>query len=793
MDDEIEDIVGDIKYTDSQKSVAASNVYSLDFTDNSSDKNNSFGKDTYVIECDDSDDIDSMKTFQLHNNKSIIDLKNYSMKINQDTDAQCEDNVKINKSASTSLHKCCILSQETFTQTSKTIIELAETENSGRKIVNQSLETQTSLISIIENKTVEYKIEVSDAHTNFIKNKVMNHNNDHNVNSLYAIACDQVFISSLDDGSSKFPISEIEIEKTVDDESGGGSSTGEIIKIINDDSNETILNEEQNEIRYENNSDFRASSDSSMDVEEYSFDNKCQTINNNQDSISDVSEVPTSLDNDVEDLYKKITSNIELHQIERACEPEARYVGILTPLTEESTTKKQSLMDLTPNVNNLTDDGTESDVIFTNNAGIKIKILPSNDAKKESFRLPSIPNTESCPNSPHFYLFSINSSYKAQNKSNNCPLGGQKDRWEIESKELASGEGTLINGRNDLLQGWDQCIQLPPIHLEGHGIKKNQIKHDTSLNPKCATFITPTELLQDSISIKGRIKELKTTNKKAKEWTRPKYLPTTESKTSRSVSPNSLSPDDSRLGDVAERGCEALCVELIRRLRSSSWLEVADTLQDTSILLEKFWGVITENRIADLIRHVSVHVDSPRTQLARSACNTLASIIKNTNYTKKPNFYEAMTALLAKTGSFSRPVRRAANMALDDVVCGVEFSHAVTALCVHGTSHKSPLVRCAAARLLVVCCALGGGGRELLRARPAAAAAARRRALRSLAALLDDNNIGARKYAERLYSMLRPLSNFEAYYLTDVDVELASRQMKKYDQILLCGPRKEIR
>lgn len=49
------------------------------------------------------------------------------------------------------------------------------------------------------------------------------------------------------------------------------------------------------------------------------------------------------------------------------------------------------------------------------------------------------------------------------------------------------------------------------------------------------------------------------------------------------------------------------------------------------------------------------------------------------------------------------------------------------------------------------------------------------------------SNVLFRKYAERLYSMLRPLSNFEAYFLTDVDVELASRQMKKYDRLLTTG------
>lgn len=49
-----------------------------------------------------------------------------------------------------------------------------------------------------------------------------------------------------------------------------------------------------------------------------------------------------------------------------------------------------------------------------------------------------------------------------------------------------------------------------------------------------------------------------------------------------------------------------------------------------------------------------------------------------------------------------------------------------------------------------------------------------------------------RKYAERLFSMLRPLSNFEAFYLTDVDMETATKQMKKYEQMLACGlPKKD--
>ncbi|KAM3956306.1 uncharacterized protein ACR2FA_009758 [Aphomia sociella] len=794
--DEIEDIVGDIKYTDSQKSVTTSNVYSLDFTDSSSDKNNSSGKDTYVIDCDDSDDIDSDKTFQLHNNQSVINFNNQPTNIKQNADIYNEAVLKMNRSASASLPKCYVVAQETFTQTSKTIIELAETETSLKKTkANKTLETQTSFISVTENKTVEYKIEVSSAHTYLVKNNVLSDNKQDNLNHFHTITCDQFLTNALEDESSKFPLSESDVEKNEANISDD-SSTDEIIKFIDDESEENILNKKQSEPPYENGNDFEIS-ESSTDIEEDSFvDSKFKFRNLNQDSISDISEVPNSIDNDINDLYNKISHNTENCPIARTYEPEINRLSTLTPLTEESANKKESLLDLTPNITNIskTDDGNNKDALFTNNTGIKIKVFPQEATKKECLKLPPILDNQSSSN-PHFFLFSIDTPYKVTNKNSNCISEGQKDRWEMESKELASGEGTLISGRSDSLQGRQQYIQLPPIHLEGQ-MKSPKAKLDRRLNANPRKLCSPvTESSHDCISINDRIKELKMTNKKTKQFTHPKYAPTTESKTSgslSSVSPRSVSPDESRLGDVAERGCEVLCVELLRRLRSSSWIEVADTLESMSKVLEKFWGVITENRIADLIRHVCAHVDSPRTQVARSACGTLASIIKNTNYTKKPDFYEAVTILLGKTGSFSRPVRRAANVALDEVVCGVDLTHAVTALCVHGASHKSPLVRCAAARLLVVCSALSLGGRLLLRARPAAAAAARRHALRALAALLCDRSTDARKYAERLYTMLRPLSNFEAYYLTDVDVELASTQMKKYDQ-LLCGSHKEAR
>ncbi|GBP21550.1 hypothetical protein EVAR_9733_1 [Eumeta japonica] len=335
-------------------------------------------------------------------------------------------------------------------------------------------------------------------------------------------------------------------------------------------------------------------------------------------------------------------------------------------------------------------------------------------------------------------------------------------------------------------------------------------------------------------------------------------------------------------------------------------LEVREALQELPGAPRAAWRRAGERAVAALVRQVVTQVESPRPAVACGACAALAAVLKNTNYTKKPviisyiffkyllarhspntsgfppatssawlsrsrvnpfppalrspDFYEAVTCLLSKTGSRSRPVRRAANRALDEVVCGVDLHHALAALCLHGVGHKSALVRCAFARLVVVCAALAGAGRGLLRARPAAAAAARRHVLRALAALLNDryndtrlftahagfgspismpegcdisSNVDrphavvlmaydllygqflgpnkeynlnplskllvmvpdgkrkpaalgrlTRKYAERLYAMLRPLKNFEAYYLTDVDVDVAVAHMKKYDKLL---------
>ncbi|KAG6462314.1 hypothetical protein O3G_MSEX013189 [Manduca sexta] len=767
MDEDIEDLLGDVKYTDSQKSVATTNMYSMDF-DSSSDKNNSSGKETYVIECDDSED---SETYLLHSNRSVVNLfeREHHTAQNVDVLVKTKKPYKRHKTASTSVHKCLFVAQEIFTQTSKTIIELAEIETLS-KVERKSLETQTSLISIKESKIVEQSLELTNSvsHCNVIK-----HDFDVNNSKRCVVTCDQLLNGSLEDGSSKFLTSEPENSAASDD-------SDRIINIIDDESKDNELSEEQIANRYENTSDFE---DTNSDIEQDSLMECCQLkpISDNQ---SDSSEVTKSVDHDIEDLYTKLSESIDLYPFDKTSEEGKRKIGTLTPLTEESTMKKDSV-DTSSYKNNF--NSLEKDVPFTNNQGMRIKLLPNEDIDKSSFKLPPIQNNKSCPNSPHLnFLFSLNASSKNSERAGALPTvvedQNQKrcmgDRWEIGNKELASGEGALINGNYDSMHFSPEYLQLPPIHIEGHVV--HNARTSSFLNDRVDAHAVDT--YSDSISIKNKIRELKMSRHAKKNIPTPR---------SRSMSPISICHEGSRISDVAEKGCEALCAELSRRLRSTSWTQIADTLEDVPRSLDKFWGIISEQRIADLIRLVSAHVESPRTQVSRSACHTLASILKNTNYTKKPDFHEAVTILLTKTGSYSRPVRRAANVALDDIVSGVEFSHAITALCIHGASHKSPLVRCASARLLVVSCALAGGGRELLRARPPTAAAARRYALRSLAALLEDKNTDTRKYAERLYTMLRPLGNFEAYYLTDVDVEQASRQMKKYDQLLLNEPPKE--
>ncbi|XP_060802200.1 uncharacterized protein LOC106136751 [Amyelois transitella] len=753
-EDEIEDLVGDVKYTDSQKSVTTSNVYSLDFTDSGSDKtdkHNSTGKETYVIDCD-SDDSD--KTVPLLNQK--CSSTNVMPLIKQDAFVQYESSAKTTAASVNAFD----FAQESFTQTSRTILELAALDRALKNGTSHHLETQTSFLSITENRTIECKIQLTETRTDFIDNIPKLCNAEITTPAYYNLLGNQLLNNSLDDGSSKFPMSHTESPNTV--EKSVSSSNSEMLNIIQDDLSESFLSDDQNERNV-----FKCPPvpDSESDIDDDSLMEKSKQQEEEPDSFSDV----TSLCNDVDDLYKKLSQTVDHspnRMIDTKSQDQVRHFGLLTPLTEESTIKNSNIiLDITPN-NTIISDRTDK--------ATKDSSLKSQESKTDDFKLPPINSNNSSLNSdnPHIKCtLSINPSISNKAAAVKCLYEGQ-DRWEVTSKEMGSGESIMLSGRScDPMEEKEfiDSVRLPPIE----GQVKSNLHHTSGMSVMTTTnehaFTTSTA----SISIKKKIRELKMSNHDSS----PNRLK------SRSNSPRSLSPNE-KLGDLADRGCDALCVELLRRLKSASWMKTAETLEEMPKVLQKYWGNISENRIADLIRQVSAHVESPRTQVSRAACNTLASLIKNTNYTKKPDFYEAVTTLLIKTGSFSRPVRTAANLALDEIVCDVDLTHCVTALCMHGAGHKSGLVRGAAARLLVVCCALASGGRDLLKARPPSAANARRLTLSSLATLLTDKNTDVRKYAERLYIMLRPLSNFEAYYLTDVDVDLATRQMKKYDQVL---------
>ncbi|XP_026330237.1 uncharacterized protein LOC113237791 isoform X2 [Hyposmocoma kahamanoa] len=774
--DEIEDIVGQVTYTDSQKSIpttlTSSRVYSSDFTDSSEDRNNSSGKETYLVECDSED---SERTFPLRHTASTIIINDHQKKsVALNVSVQCANNI-LTKSTTTSLQRCSILAQETFTQTSKTIIELAEKEGMIKVPHSNSLQTQTSIMSITENKTVEYRIELSSAHSTFSKTEIVSNTRKDTkyINDTF----NGTPPHSIDESTSKFPVSiSLSEENVYNDVNRSASSSDQLIRILTDDSEDTIMSDVCNVRDEINTSNFHELSLPGSDMEEDSLRSDSPRSGNGNTYC------------DIKELRERLAESDVYNNEQTFDVPDIiRLGGTLTPLTEESNVRKESSVEISPPTDVSGDANHDNNVelLFTSNTGLKVKMMKNSENKKEPFKLPPInPRHHSRPNSPPLLNSLFNNNSNSLNKSGTLPslFEKNKDRWEIRTKNLASGESPHIyDSRNasPLRKG----IQLPPICAESPN--QNNEKFDVFSNLKRTKTNVSSFSEQDAISIKQKIKELKSvTNRRLRSWSQ------TRKSERRSSSPGSISSPDRCLYD---RGCDVVCIDLLKRLHSSSWHELMETLEEIPSALDKYWRVISEWRITDLIRKVTMLIESARPQVARTACKCLATILKNTNYTKKPDFHEAISSLLVKTGSYSRTVRRAANVALDDVICNVDLTHAVTALCVHGTGHKSGLVRCAAARLLVVSCALASGGRDLLRTRPATAVTARRHALRALSAMLDDKSADARKYAERLFSMLRPLSNFEAFYLTDVDMETATKQMKKYEQMLACGPPKKDR
>lgn len=414
----------------------------MDFTDSSSEKHNSSGMDTYVLEWD-SEDSDSSC---VPGSVSIVSMKDRAAKpvlINRD--AQCEVAKKINIASSTGISKCSIFAQEIFTQTSKTILQLAEIDGPVRRPVDSNtLETQTSFISITENKTVEYRIEVSGSKQNFITNEMIGDCGE----NTHDISCHQIFPNSLDDGSSKFVVSDTENEKSECTSDNSSTTTNpKHTSVENSDSKENLLLcEDQNE--YENTSDFDKSGDTT-DIEEDSL-MEPKSKDNKSEVQSDGSRTPTSVDDDLAELYSKLSKSIEF-RVHSPSDNERKRFGYLTPLTEESAVRKESAGDVTAgNVLSQNDD-SDKDVLFTNNAGIKVKLFPKADSCNESeiFKLPPIQGN-SCPDNLNF-LFTLNPN-KLRTISGNLPGVYEErnerslDRWEMGGKNLAAGESALISG-----------------------------------------------------------------------------------------------------------------------------------------------------------------------------------------------------------------------------------------------------------------------------------------------------------------------------------------------------------
>lgn len=446
QDEEVEDVVGEVKLTDSQKSVTVSNIYSVDFTDSGSEKHNSSGMDTYVLEWDS----DESEASAMRDSVSIVSMKDRPVKpvlINKNS--QCEVTRKINRASSTGISKCSIFAQEIFTQTSKTIIELAEMDGAVKiPVESNTLETQTSYISITENKTVEYtrRIELSRPASNFAKNEMIGDSEDNS----HETSCHQIFPNSLDDGSSKFVVSDTDNDCTSDNSSTTNFKIYSPNPEITDSKDNMILpGENQNEYSNENSSGCDHSADTT-DIEEDSLMEPKRKVNHKGVIRSDDSRTPASVDEDVAELYAKLSETMEF-RMHSPSDQEKKRFGYLTPLTEESVARKDSTGDVVAGVPATShNEDPDKDLLFTNNAGIKVKLFPRPDSNNEPdiFKLPPIQSNTNSPDNLNF-LFTLN-----HNKMRNLPCVYEErkerglDRWELGGKNLAAGESALISGRS---------------------------------------------------------------------------------------------------------------------------------------------------------------------------------------------------------------------------------------------------------------------------------------------------------------------------------------------------------
>ncbi|CAG4933617.1 unnamed protein product [Parnassius apollo] len=447
MDKELEEITKGVKNTNSQKSVTTSNVYSTDFTDYSSDKNNSSGKATYVIDWDESDD--SEQSCQIDHEQRVFNLTDeiskYVPENKEIKTVQCFTDHQVSNVASKISQNRTFVAQETYTQTSKTIIELAKSDGYVVKSADlKTLQTQTSCISIIESQRVEYNFYNEICSSNSVQNNYNNNWYEIDENEVTS----RILSNSLEDRSSKLQDNRAESED--DEEKVVESYRRETTK-------EEFLNKLLDENRLEASRSIEDTCDISLssnsDIEEDSLmESNCNNIidkNNFSSKNSDISCTPKSIDNEVKDLYNKVSNCLGVIQVNQNIEPrlDSQWVGVLTPLTEESTTKKDSFIDMTPCLGILTETNSKEvneGVLFTQNTGLKIKLMPvekNNDTLNEPFKLPPIQDTKSYQNSLNFLL-----SARCENKGNSTNFNNSSvGRWEFRAKNLAAGESQYIN------------------------------------------------------------------------------------------------------------------------------------------------------------------------------------------------------------------------------------------------------------------------------------------------------------------------------------------------------------
>lgn len=447
--EEIEDIVGQVTYTDSQKSIpttlASSHVYSSEFTDSSEDRNNSSGKETYVVEYDSEDSEGTNVPFPLCHTLSAIVANGHRHEntVALNVSVQCATNNIMNRATTTNLQRCSFLAQETFTQTSKTIIELAQ-EGIIKAPHNNSLQTQTSFMSITESKTVEYKIEVSGT---LSKSEVVA-NTQKDPQYINVTSDNTRPPHSVDESTSKFPVSaSISEENVYNDDNRSICSSDQVIRIIKDDSEETILTGDGHDRRDGRNTlDLDELSLPSSNIEEDSLkSNSPRNRYTNGCAYGDIKELRERLA-ESENVYGKEFEDIDV--------PDIRHLGgTLTPLTEESNIRKESSVEITQPAETIanTNFNSNAELLFTSNTGLKVKIIKNGETKNEPFKLPPInPRNQSCPNSPQLLNLLFN---KPNNLSKSgtlpCLFEKNKDRWEMGSKNLASGESAdICDSRN---------------------------------------------------------------------------------------------------------------------------------------------------------------------------------------------------------------------------------------------------------------------------------------------------------------------------------------------------------